>query len=242
MTCLNCGNKFSGKFCNECGQKAEVERITASQLLGETVHSITHYEKGFWHTIWEFLVRPGSSSLKFLSGKRKEYQRPVSYILILTGIYIILHNYIISRFDYKYEVWKNSSLLSGDANIFLRTHFTPIIFVILIASAFLIYLVLGRGRFNFIEILTLCLYGGGTYFMMLAVSDVVLGVLLRVNIISMNVFLYQTILSSLYNLWFSYDIFKKARIPYLWPRLIITAILISVTGYVIMMYVPLLFV
>lgn len=241
ITCLNCGNHFSGRYCNECGQKAEVERLTAKLMLEETVHSITHYEKGFWHTMWDFLVRPGSASLKYLEGRRKEYQRPVGYILILTGLYIILHNYIISQRHFSYELWRNSSIISDEANIFLRTHFTPFIFAILLLSAFIIYRILGRGKFNFIEILTLCLFGGGTYFLMLAVSDLILGVLLNVNIISMNVFLYQTILSSVYNLWFSYDIFKKARINYLWPRLLGASLLISVTGYAIMSYLPLLF-
>jgi hypothetical protein len=240
ITCLNCGEKFSGKFCNECGQKAEVERLTGRHLLSEVIHAITHYEKGFLHTVWVFLVRPGNASLRFLEGKRKEYQKPVSYILILTGLYILLHNYIISRFGYTYELWSNSSIMTNDANIFLRTHFTPFIFMIIVVSACVIYLVLGKGIFNFIETLVLCLYGGGTYFMMLTLSDIVLGAVFGVNIISMNVFLYQTILSSAYNLWFSYDIFKKARVNFLWPRLIIVSILVSVIGYCMMTYLPLL--
>src|SRR5690348_7495803 len=93
--CLNCGNRFSGHFCPICGQKAEVERLTAGQLLTDTIHSLTHYEKGFLHTVWHFLIKPGTASINFLSGKRKEYQRPVSYILILTTIYILIHNFII---------------------------------------------------------------------------------------------------------------------------------------------------
>jgi hypothetical protein len=76
--------------------------------------------------------------------------------------------------------------------------------------------------------------------MMLTLSDIVLGAVFGVNIISMNVFLYQTILSSAYNLWFSYDIFKKARVNFLWPRLIIVSILVSVIGYCMMTYLPLL--
>lgn len=240
--CINCGNKFTGKFCNECGQKAGAKRITAAHLLNETIHTLTHYEKGFLHTVWHFLVMPGRASLKFLRGKRKEYQRPVSYILILTGVYILMHNFIINRWHLTYELWHDSSLMTGKANIFLREHFTPFILIILLASALIIYLILGKGKFNFVEILTLCLYGAGTYFMMLTVSDILLGALLGVNIISMNVFLYQTILSSLFNFWVCFDIFKRVHMRFLWPRLILTAVLISITGYSIMTYVPLLFV
>jgi hypothetical protein len=240
ITCLNCGNRFTGKYCNDCGQKADSQKLTATQLLEETIHSLTHYEKGFLHTVWCFLARPGSTCLNFLNGKRKEYQRPVSYILILTGVYIVVHNLIISRWHLTYELWANTSIMTGKANIYLRTHFTPFIFLILVASALIIYLILGKHKFNFIEMLTLCLYGGGTYFMMLTVSDILLGALLGVNIISMNVFLYQTILSSVYTLWVCYDVFKRVSIHFLWVRLIVTAVLISITGYSIMTYIPLL--
>jgi hypothetical protein len=109
-TCLNCGHTFLGKFCNECGQTAEVERVTVSYLTHEIIHSLTYYEKGFLHTIAHFLVRPGKASLKFLSGHRKEYQKPVSYILILTSLYIIVYNYIIGHYHYHYQDWKNPAL------------------------------------------------------------------------------------------------------------------------------------
>jgi len=240
-TCLNCANKYQGKYCNECGQAAEVERVTAKHLFHETVHILTHYEKGFLHTIWHFLVKPGTASIKYINGKRKEYQKPVSYILILTGLYILVHNYIIGHYQYQYQDWQNPLLTPIEqSNIFLRTHFTPFVFIILLTAAFVIYLILGKPTFNFVEILTLCLYGGGTYFLMLTISDILLGMMFRTDIISMNVFLYQTILSSVYNFWFSYDIFKKASVRFLWLKLVAVSILIAIIGYSIMSYLPLL--
>lgn len=240
-TCLNCGHKFKSNFCPNCGQKAEVERITGPHLMKETIHSLTHYEKGFFHTIWLFLIKPGSASINFLKGQRKAYQKPVSYILILTGLYILVHNFIIDRYHFHYSLSvKSASVLDfkEESNIFLRTHFTPFIFLILLVSAYITYLLLGRNRFNFIEILTLCLYGGGTYFMMLTISDIVLGAIFKINIISMNVFLWQTILSSLYNFWFSFDIFKRVHVKLFWIRLTAMAILVSAAGWTIMNYLP----
>ena len=238
--CLNCGYNFNGNFCPECGQKAEVEKLTARLLLDQTIHAITHYEKGFLHTIWHFIVKPGTASINFLKGKRKEYQQPVGYILILTAIYILIHNFIIGYYDYHYSPNAGPNLIDfkEEANIFLRTHFTPFTFIILIASAYIIYLVMAGKVFNFIEILTLCLYGGGTYFLMLTVSDIILGMIFKVNTISVNVFIWQTALSLLYNFWFTYDIFKRIHVNFFWPRMIFTSILISATGWVIMNYVP----
>lgn len=240
-TCLNCGKLFEGNFCPNCGQKAEVERLTAAVLLKETLHFFLHFEKGFLHTAWNFIVRPGKASIDFLQGKRKQFQKPVSYILILTGVYILLHNFIINLYNYHYSLFNEriSNLdFQEQSNILLRTHFTPFILIIILLSALIIYPVLGRKAFNFIEILTLCLYGGGTYFLMLIVSDVVLGMAFKINIISMKVFLWQTTLSSVYNFWFSFDIFKRKNLKFLWLRLIVTAILISAMGWAIMNYLP----
>lgn len=241
--CLNCGYPLTRKFCPECGQKAEVEKLTARHLFHQAIHAVTHYEKGFLHTIGHFIARPGTASLNFLKGKRKEYHQPMGYILILTALYIVVHNFIIKIYDFHYSVSsENPKLLDfkEESNIFLRTHFTPIAFVILLLSAYIVYLVMAGKIFNFIEILALCLYGGGTYFMMLTVSDIILGMIFKINIISVNVFIWQTVLSLLYNLWFTYDIFKKIHIRYFWPRMIITGILISASGWLIMNYLPVL--
>jgi hypothetical protein len=54
----------------------------------------------------------------------------------------------------------------------------------------------------------------------------------------MKVFLWQTTLSSVYNFWFSFDIFKRKNLKFLWLRLIVTAILISAMGWAIMNYLP----
>lgn len=245
ITCLNCGKLFEGNFCPDCGQKAEVERLTPAVLLKEALHFFFHFEKGFLFTAWNFIVRPGKASIDFLNGKRKQFQKPVSYILILTGLYILLHNFIINHYQYHYTLFnKNISNLDfqEQSNILLRMHFTPFILFIILLSAVIIYPILGRSNFNFIEILTLCLYGGGTYFFMLIISDLILGLIFKINIISMQVFLWQTTLSSIYNFWFSFDIFKRKNIKFLWLRLIITAILISAMGWTIMNYLPMLWV
>ncbi len=239
-SCLNCGHRFNGNFCPHCGQSAHVERLTAVSLLEEFLHAFTHFEKGFFHTSWSFLYRPGTSAINYLNGKRKKFQQPVGYFLIWTGLYVLLHNFIINHYHYRFSAEVLARFgLQEQANILLRTHLTPFLILIYLFSAFLIYLVLARPRFNFIEIITSCLYGGSTYFMLLFISDVVLGIIFRQNIISPGIFLWQTILSFIYNFWYCYDFFKKAKIRFLWLRLITVSILITLGGWLIMEYVPL---
>jgi hypothetical protein len=109
----------------------------------------------------------------------------------------------------------------------------------MILSAFIIWLVLGKPRFYYFELLTIVLYGGGTYFALCAISDVLLGVIFRININHYTVFFWQMILSGVYNIWFTFDFFRHIKIKWFWPRLLLVAILISFSGNLIMLYLPL---
>jgi len=238
-TCLSCGQPFKGNYCPNCGQKASVKRLTVSVLLKEFFHFFTHLENGFLFTTWNFIIRPGISSLNYIAGKRKEYQPPVSYFLIWTGLYILIHNTIINHFHYELiREMVNQMNIKEQSNILFRQHFTLFILPVILLSALLLYYIMAKPRYNFIEILTLSLYGSGTYFMMSFFSDLILGFIFKVNVLTINVFLFQGILSSLYNFWFSFDFFRRLRLGFFWLRLIIVSILIAIGGWLIMFYLP----
>ena len=238
--CLNCDHAYKGNFCPECGQKSDEKRITATVLLMDLLHFFTHLENGFLFTSWSYLVRPGKSALDYISGIRKKYQKPVSYFLIWTGLFILLHNYIIQYNQFHLDSDSLKSLEKMDeGNLFFRIHFTVFIIPVLLMSSLVIYFVLAKPKFNLIEILVSCLYGTGTYFMLSLFSDLIFGVLFHLNILSFNVFLWQTILSAVYNFWFTFDFFSRIEIKNLWIRLITTSILISILGWAMMIYLPL---
>jgi hypothetical protein len=243
QACLNCSTHFKGNFCPHCGQSATVKRITAAVLLEDIMHFFTHLEKGFLHTTWNLLVKPGFVSLNYLAGKRKKYQKPVSYFLIWTGLYILAHNIIINYFQYRLPD-EDASLpgLSQQANMMLRTHFTTFIIPLLFISALLLYYIMARPTYYFFEVLAVCLFGAGTYFMMLLLSDIVLGSIFSTNILTVNIFSWQTLLSSLYNFWFTYNFFKRRAIRFFWLRLISVTLLITLIGWVILVYLPVLWI
>jgi Protein of unknown function (DUF3667) len=238
-TCLNCGHHFTGNYCPNCGQKATVKRLTPALLLAEVLHFFTHFEKGFLFTTWSFLTKPGISSAHYISGKRIQFQSPVSYFLIWAGLYIILHDAIVNHFDYTLSGEVITQLdKSGEANRLLQHHFTLFIIPAVFCSALSTYYVLARPKFNFTELLALSLYGGGTYFMMIFISDIVLGMIFKVNVLIAPVFLWQSSISFLYNFWFSLDIFKRVRLRFFWLRLICSAALTAITGWIILFYLP----
>jgi len=111
---------------------------------------------------------------------------------------------------------------------------------VIFVSSVIIWLVLARPRLYYTEVLTLCLYGAGCFNAMLIIVDLVFGIIFRVNINDTPVFFLQTWISAAYNFWFCYNLFSKLQIRDLWWRLILTAILISVSGWAIIVYLPVL--
>ena len=243
VTCLQCGHHFKGRFCPNCGQNATVKRLTAKVLLEEVLHFFTHLESGFPFTTWNFLVRPGASSFNYIEGKRKQYQKPVSYFLIWLGLYMLVHNSVINNFHYQMEKEVVEGLnVAERSNVLLRNHLSIFIIPIIIVSSILVYFILARPRFNFIELFAISLFGTGTYFMMLFISDLFLGVIMRINILGLKVFLWQTTLSAIYNFWFCYDVLKRIKMRYFWPRMILASVLIAISGLLIMFYLPMLWI
>jgi hypothetical protein len=80
--CLNCGAELRGAYCQQCGQKANAERITFRYVVHEFFHFFTHIESGFLFTSIQMLKSPGTTAKNFIEGKRKSYQPPVSYFFI----------------------------------------------------------------------------------------------------------------------------------------------------------------
>ena len=89
MTCKNCNNKFEGKFCNNCGQKYNVQRINWKYLRNSIADDFFQINHGFLYTAKILLVRPGQSLKDFFLGKRKRFYKPFAFLLISTTIFLL---------------------------------------------------------------------------------------------------------------------------------------------------------
>lgn len=87
--CLNCGNTFTGNYCNTCGQHKKVVHYTLRSAFENIVTALTHINHGFGHTLIELVTRPGYMIRDFLAGKRIRYSRPFTTLFILAAIYIL---------------------------------------------------------------------------------------------------------------------------------------------------------
>ena len=89
-TCKNCGNIFSGHYCNICGEKVYSRKDKKIwTLISEVSHFITHFEGTFFTTVKTLFTRPGKLSEDYCNGIRKKYFKPVSFFLLLVVIYLL---------------------------------------------------------------------------------------------------------------------------------------------------------
>lgn len=89
-TCLNCGAVFTGKYCPECGQKAETGRISVKKSVRSLLAVITSLDGKFFRTMGNLFWRPGHLVRDYITGKRVRYVHPVSLLSTLVAIYLFV--------------------------------------------------------------------------------------------------------------------------------------------------------
>ncbi len=89
-TCKNCGNIYSGRYCNICGEKIYSKKDKKIfNLLEEATHFITHFDGTLFNTLRALFTAPGKLSEDYCNGIRKKYFKPVSFFLLLVVIYLL---------------------------------------------------------------------------------------------------------------------------------------------------------
>ncbi|RYY46266.1 MAG: DUF3667 domain-containing protein [Chitinophagaceae bacterium] len=122
QVCKNCGNHFTGKFCNNCGEKVYSDKDkVVSHLVEEGFHFITHFEGTFFTSLKNILFRPGKLSQDFCNGIRKRYFKPLSFFLMLVILYLLfplfeglnmrLQYYTVNDFYGKYALQKTQEVM-----------------------------------------------------------------------------------------------------------------------------------
>lgn len=89
-TCKNCNQAFTGKYCNNCGEKVyNAHDKSILHFLEEGLHFITHFEGSFFTTLKTIFGKPGKLSADYTKGIRKRYFKPLSFFLLLVVLYLL---------------------------------------------------------------------------------------------------------------------------------------------------------
>jgi hypothetical protein len=90
QTCKTCGNSFTGKYCNQCGEKVYTEHDKSIfHIADEAFHFVTHFEGSFLTTVKTIFTRPGKLAYDYCNGSRKKYFKPISFFLLCIVLYLL---------------------------------------------------------------------------------------------------------------------------------------------------------
>jgi len=95
MDCKNCNThlRLEYRFCPGCGAKTEVQRITFRALTQDLIDRVLNLDNSVVRTFTQLFIRPEAVIGGYLSGLRKRYLNPVSYLgiaLTLSGVIVFL--------------------------------------------------------------------------------------------------------------------------------------------------------
>jgi hypothetical protein len=88
--CKSCGNKFSGYFCNLCGEKVlETSERTFNTFVSRIRELLSLRNNKFLRSLGLIIVRPGFLSKEYVEGKRVNYIQPIQIFFLLNLIYFL---------------------------------------------------------------------------------------------------------------------------------------------------------
>lgn len=89
-TCKSCGNEFTGRYCNRCGEKViEAKDRKLNTVLGSVLMATTVIDNKFVKALWLTIRNPGFLSLEYVTGRRVMYMRPLQVFFILNLAYFL---------------------------------------------------------------------------------------------------------------------------------------------------------
>lgn len=158
--CLNCNTSLHGKYCNNCGQKADTHRITAKHFLAhDLLHGMFHIEKGLFYTILQIAKRGGATAKEYIAGKRVSYYNVFYLSLILLGFNILLS---VTKHNMHPETELVESGSIGQFFNYLTKNVKIIVLALIPILGFNTWLIFRKLKYNFAEHLVaagFCLVG-----------------------------------------------------------------------------------
>ena len=153
--CKHCSLEGEGKYCFNCGEVYKTERITIHSLLHEVVHTLTHADKGFFYTLKNLAIHPGTMQKNYLQGERKTNQKPFPLFFICASVAaVVLHfvNAVPHGHQDHFEIVRES---------FYKNYYVIFQSSLLPFYAFLTWILFNNKEFNYAEALVLFMYALG---------------------------------------------------------------------------------
>lgn len=95
MNCKNCKTDIAenSRFCTDCGAKVITDRITVRRLLSDVSENIFGWDNKFFMTIRNMIVSPQSLLKEYITGTRKKYMNPFTFLALGSAISLFIFNF-----------------------------------------------------------------------------------------------------------------------------------------------------
>lgn len=89
QNCKNCNVIITGNFCVDCGQPVKLHKIDKHYIAHEISHAL-HFEKGFFYTAKDLLIRPSASIKDFIYQNRNKHMKPAGFLLLTSLLFTLI--------------------------------------------------------------------------------------------------------------------------------------------------------
>lgn len=235
IVCKNCNRIFEGNFCNFCGQSASTHQINKYFLLHDLQYGFFSFDKGILFTIKELFTRPGLAIKDFLEGKRVRYFKPISFLLLLVGIYSFIFLYFnidVTRLS----AYKDTEDFSYKITEWLTNHFAFVSLIIIPITALSTFLAFRKKGYNYIEHIVINSYLSALSIMIAIIfCPVVLFVPREYQWLTLSSF--DVVVGNVFRFWAFYQIFSN-----LTPAQRVVRILLSFVYFLLIYFGAIIFI
>ena len=217
MNCKTCNNPYenTAQYCSNCGAKIVDDRLSLKGTWEEFVGPFFSWDNNFWRTFIGLFTNPKDVLEAYISGARKKYFQPFSYIILYATIAVFFYKFfpLDIIFDYSEGFTKGYNSTNSTGNVpkidmkgFMETlmsYYNFFVLLLIPIYALTSYIIFNKRGHNFFEHLVFNSYLQTNLGFISLVLQVVL-----VNIIGMSFGTYSILFLLLFILFTLYA-FKK---------------------------------
>ena len=166
MECKNCQTSLSdySSYCSNCGGKVIKNRLTLKNLLAYFTETYFNYDNKFLQTCSKLITTPEDVIGGYISGVRKKYVDPVTFLAIsftLSGIYLFFFkDWLLGIMDFSNisTFYENQEKINEVFMDFIFDYNSLLYLLIIPGLALISWLVFLNKKYNFTEHIVIYLY------------------------------------------------------------------------------------
>ncbi|HBD25298.1 DUF3667 domain-containing protein [Flavobacterium sp.] len=121
MNCKTCNNPYenTAQYCSNCGAKIVDDRLSLKGTWEEFIGPFFSWDNNFWRTFIGLFTNPKDVLEAYISGARKKYFQPFSYIILYATIAVFFYKFFPMEIimDYSEGFTKGYNSTNSSSNV-----------------------------------------------------------------------------------------------------------------------------